>query len=117
LTSSTETLIKALPKAEQHVHIVGSITPETLLRLAEQSDVEKPFETLDDARPFFHYRDFPHFISIYSTVLSCITEEDQFERITYEMLENDACCNVHYVEASFSAADHVRKGLDYLFDS
>jgi adenosine deaminase len=113
LTSSTEALIKALPKAEQHVHIVGSIKPETLLWLAEEGDIEKPFETLDDARSFFEYRDFPHFISIFSAVLNCITEEDQFERITYEMLANDACCNVRYVEASFSAPDHVRRGLDY----
>lgn len=113
MTFSTETLIKALPKAEQHVHIVGSIRPETLLWLAEEGDMEKPFETLDDVRRFFQYRDFTHFISIYSTVLNCITEEDQFERITYEMLENDARCNVRYVEASFSAPDHVRKGLDY----
>lgn len=75
--------------------------------------MEKPFETIDDARSFFEYRDFPHFISIYSTVLNCITEENQFERITYEMLANDARCNVRYVEASFSAPDHVRKGLDY----
>lgn len=113
MTFSIEALIKALPKAEQHVHIVGSIRPETLLWLAEEGSVEKPFETLDDARRFFQYSDFPHFISIYSTVLNCITKEDQFERITYEMLENDARCNVRYVEASFSAPDHVRKGLDY----
>jgi adenosine deaminase len=113
LKSSTEALIKALPKAEQHVHIIGSTRPETLLWLAEEGDIEKPFETLNDARRFFQYRDFPHFISVYCTVLNCITKENQFERITYEMLENNSRCNVRYVEASFSAPDHVRKDLDY----
>jgi len=106
-------LIRALPKVEQHIHIVGSIRPETLLWLAEEGELEKPFKTLKDARRFFKYRDFPHFITIYTTVLDCITKEDQFERITYEMLENDARCNVRYVEASFSAFDHAKKGLDY----
>jgi adenosine deaminase len=105
--------IKALPKVEQHVHIVGSIRPETLLWLAEKGGLEKPFKTLKDARRFFKYRNFPHFITIYTTVLDCITKEDQFERISYEMLENDARCNVRYVEASFSAFDHVKKGLNY----
>lgn len=109
----TEEIIKALPKAEQHVHIVGSTRPETLLWLAEEGGLDKPFKTLADARGFFEYRDFPHFITIYTTVLSCITRENQFERITYELLEDDARCNVRYVEASFSAPDHVRKGLDY----
>ena len=108
-----ERLIRALPKAEQHVHIVGSTKPETLLWLIEEGGLEKSFKTVDDIRRFFQYRNFPHFISVYSTVVDCITKEDQFERITYEMLESDARCNVRYVEASFSAPDHVRMGLDY----
>jgi adenosine deaminase len=106
-------LIKALPKAEQHVHIVGSTRPETLLWLFEQSGSEAPFRNLEEAKRFFSYRDFAHFISVYTVVYKGITEEGQFERITYEMLEGDARCNVKYVEASFSAPDHVRMGLDY----
>jgi adenosine deaminase len=110
----TAELIKALPKAEQHVHIVGSTRPETLLWLTEKSGMKKPFKTLKDARSFFEYHDFPHFITIYCKVVDCITKENQFERITYEMLENDARCNVRYVEASFSPYDHIyRAGLDY----
>jgi adenosine deaminase len=106
-------LVKALPKVEQHVHIVGSVRPETLFWLAEQADANMPFETVEEVHQFFQYRDFPHFISVYTMVVNCITEEDQFERITYEMLEGDAQCNVRYVEASFSAPDHVFKGLEY----
>jgi adenosine deaminase len=108
-----EELIRALPKAEQHVHIVGSTRPETLLWLIEQGNMNMPFKTVDDVRRFFQYRDFPHFISVYCTVVDCITRENQFERLTHEMLERDAKCNVRYVEASFSAPDHVRRGLDY----
>jgi adenosine deaminase len=108
-----EELIRALPKAEQHIHIVGSTRPETLLWLAEESDLDTPYKTLGDVERFFRYRDFDHFISIYSTVVDLVKDERQFERITYEMLEGDARCNVQYVEASFSAPDHVRRGLDY----
>lgn len=110
---NVEKLIKTLPKAEQHVHIVGSTRPETLLWLIEEGNIDMPFETVDDVRRFFQYRDFPHFISVYCTVVNCITNENQFERLTYEMLACDARCNVRYVEASFSAPDHVRRGLDY----
>jgi aminodeoxyfutalosine deaminase len=109
----TANLIKGLPKAEQHVHIVGSTKPETLLWLVEESGLEKPFKTLKDARSFFEYRDFPNFITTYCKVVDYITRENQFERITYEMLENDARCNVRYVEASFSPYDHIYRGLDY----
>ena len=108
-----EPLIRKLPKAEQHVHIVGSTRPETLLWLVEKGGLDKPFKTLMDVQNFFRYTSFRHFINVYSTVVDCITDEDQFERITYEMLESDAQCNVQYVEASFSALDHVVRGLDY----
>ncbi|MBS7632747.1 adenosine deaminase, partial [Candidatus Bathyarchaeota archaeon] len=108
-----EHLIKKLPKAEQHVHIVGSTRPETLLWIAEDSGLPKPFQTAKDARRFFKFKNFPHFIDVYCTVVDFITKESQFERLTYEMLESDARCNVKYVEASFSAPDHVLRGLDY----
>jgi len=106
-------LIRALPKAEQHIHIVGATRPETLLWLMEESGRDAPFEDLEEVERFFQYSDFDHFISVYSTVSKFIVDEGQFERITYEMLEDDARCNVRYVEASFSAPDHVRQGLDY----
>jgi adenosine deaminase len=108
-----EQLIRKLPKAEQHVHIVGSTRPETLLWLAEKGGLDKPFKTSTDVQNFFRYTSFRHFINVYSTVVDCITDENQFERITYEMLESDARCNVQYLEASFSAVDHVVRGLDY----
>ena len=92
-----ERLIKKLPKVEQHVHIVGSTRPETLLWLAEESGLDEPFKTPRDAQRFFQYKSFPQFIDAYSTVVDCITRENQFERITYEMLESEARCNVQYV--------------------
>jgi adenosine deaminase len=106
-------LVKALPKAEQHIHIVGSTQPETLLWLVDESGVDAPYRTLEDVERFFQYKDYTHYISVYSAVNDCINDEGQFERIVYEMLESDANCNVQFVEASFSAPDHVRRGLDY----
>jgi adenosine deaminase len=108
-----EQLIRKLPKVEQHVHIVGSIRPETLLWLTKEGDLDRLFRTPRDTQRFFQYKSFPQFIDVYCTVVDCITKESQFERITYEMLESDARCNVRYVEASFSAPDHVLRGLDY----
>jgi adenosine deaminase len=106
-------IIKALPKAEQHIHIVGSTRPDTLLWLIEEGDLDAPYRTLEEVEAFFRYTDFDHFIRVYSSVVDCITDEAQFERIAYEMLEDGARCNVQDVEASFSAPDHVRLGLDY----
>ena len=110
---STESIIKKLPKVEQHVHIVGSINPETFLWLIEQSDRKLPYSSVEELKEFYKYEDFLHFIEIYSTVNDTIDNEGYYERITYEMLENCASCNVQHVEAIFSAYDHIRRGLDY----
>ena len=105
--------IKMLPKLEQHVHIVGSTRPETLLWLIHDSGSDLPYKTVNDLERFYQYRDFPHFIKIYSAVNSTITKESHYERLTYEMLQSQAECNVRHVEAIFSAWDHVRRGLDF----
>jgi len=78
-----EELIKALPKAEQHIHIVGSTRPATLLWLVDKGRLEAPFGNVEEVEDYFSYSDFPHFIRVYSKVADSITEEDQFERLTY----------------------------------
>jgi len=114
LAEEDRLLIEKLPKAEQHIHIVGSIRPETLLWLASDGNVMTPdLETSESVKALFQYRDFSHFIDCYTIVMRCIRKEKQFERIVFEMLEDEAKQNVRYVEASFSAPDHIRLGLDY----
>jgi aminodeoxyfutalosine deaminase len=110
---SIEESIKKLPKVEQHVHIVGSVRPETLLWLIEQSDLSSKYKTLDDLNDFYAYRDFDHFLNIYSTVNDLITEEKHYETITYQMLQNQHRCNVKHVECIFSAYDHMHRGLSF----
>jgi adenosine deaminase len=110
---SAEEAIKEMPKLEQHVHIVGSVRPATLLWLMEDSGLDLPYETVEDLKGFYSYSDFPHFLEVYSNVNDSITRESHYERITYEMMESQAACNVWHTEALFSAWDHVRRGLDY----
>ncbi len=69
-----EDLIKGIPKAELHVHIVGSVRPETLLRLIEEGHLDLDLKSLEDVEEFYRFRDFPHFISIYTKVVDSITD-------------------------------------------
>lgn len=110
---SIEKTIKQLPKIEQHVHIVGSVRPETLLWLNEQGEIKLPYKTLDDLKDFYAYQGFEHFLNVYSMVNELITHEKYYEIITYEMLQNQHNCNVKHVECIFSAYDHMHRGLDF----
>jgi len=110
---NTPNLIKAIPKLEQHVHLIGSTQPKTLLWIMQDSGAKSSLKTLEDIKKFYKYTDFNHFIRVYSSVNDLVTKESYYELITYELLQSESACNVQHVEAIFSAFDHVRRGMDY----
>ncbi|MFW9808054.1 MAG: adenosine deaminase [Candidatus Thorarchaeota archaeon] len=105
--------IRQLPKAELHIHILGAIRPERLLSLIQDDERGSKYRTLEDINRLFQFRTFRHFILTYTEVVDYVTQESQLEQITYDMLEDCANCNTRYVEASFSAIDHIQRGLGY----
>ena len=105
--------IAALPKVELHIHILGTIRPRTLLDFVDEGEFETPYNSEADLAQLFQYQDFGHFISVYSQVVSYISDEKQFERLAFEMLEDLAANNVRYAEISFSAPDHMRRQLEF----
>ena len=110
----TEGIIKEIPKVEQHIHIVGAIRPETILWLIEESNIEDGPSSIGEVYELLEFKDFNGFLRSYITIRNCIREEKQFERIIYEILEDEAEQNVMYVEATLSPREHVmRVGLDY----
>ncbi|MFW9799711.1 MAG: adenosine deaminase [Candidatus Thorarchaeota archaeon] len=105
--------IRELPKAELHIHLLGAIRPSTLLSLIQEGEPESSYRTVEDITRLFQFRTFRHFILAYTKAVDCVTQEKQFEQITLEVLEDCANSNTRYVEASFSAIDHIQRGLGY----
>jgi adenosine deaminase len=105
--------IKKLPKAELHIHILGAIRPKRLLSLIQDDGRGSNYRTLEDITRLFQFRTFRHFILTYAEVVDYVTQESQLEQITFDMLEDCDSCNTRYVEASFSAIDHIERGLGY----
>lgn len=108
-----QTIIEGMPKVELHLHLLGAIRPLTLLEFAQAAGIETGFDTQEEMKQFFQYRDFRHFIEVYTTIIDAITDESQFERLAFEVLQDSAAQNIRYVELSFSSRDHVERGLDF----
>lgn len=106
-----ETYIRAMPKAELHVHLEGSIRPETLLGLAQRHGVELPAEDLSGLRRWFNFTDFHHFIEVYLTITRCLRSTDDYELITYEFGAEMARQNIRYAEVTFSPCTHESMGM------
>ena len=110
--SSTLDLARALPKVEMHVHLEGSIRPETLLHLARKNAVPLPARTVEETERLYAYTTFLHFLEVYQICGQCLRTTEDFAEITHEFLRTQAEQNVKYSEVMVSLADHLNRGLD-----
>jgi aminodeoxyfutalosine deaminase len=101
-----ETFIRRMPKVELHVHLEGSIRPETLLALAERNDVALPADSIEGLRAWYQFSDFAHFIEVYLAICDCIRTADDFELVAGEFLAHQAEQNVRYSEVIFTPYTH-----------
>ncbi|HYG95362.1 MAG TPA: adenosine deaminase [Nocardioides sp.] len=76
--------VAGLPKAELHVHHVGSASPRIVSELAERHPGKVPSD-LDELRRFFEFSDFAHFIQVYLAVVSLVRTPDDIRYLTYEV--------------------------------
>lgn len=108
---SIESYLNAAPKVELHVHLEGSIQPETLLTLARRNGVTLPASTLDEVRDWFTFRDFDHFVEIYVAITKCLRTSEDYELIAYEFGAEMARQHVRYAEVTFSPSTHHFLGV------
>ncbi|HEY9898991.1 MAG TPA: adenosine deaminase [Pantanalinema sp.] len=103
---------RRLPKAELHVHLEGAIRPETLLTLAERHRIALPAHDLEGVRDFYRFRDFLHFIDVYTTICRCLRTPEDFYLVTKEFLAYQASLNVKYCETFFAPGHFIKQDAD-----
>ncbi len=110
-----EDFIRAMPKVELHVHLEGAIQPEILLQLAQKHQMQLPNgNTLDAVRDWFTFRDFPHFIEVYTNTSQFIRTPEDIEYIARAFLQGQAAQNIRYSEVTYTAYTHYQqKGLSF----
>jgi aminodeoxyfutalosine deaminase len=92
--------LRSLPKTELHLHLEGSVTPETLVELSQRND-DQPM-TLEEARALYHYTDFTGFLLAFKAVSERLRTPEDYELITYRMLQRLAAQGVVHAEAYVS---------------
>ncbi len=107
LTAAERRFIERMPKAELHVHLEGSVYPETLIDLAAKHQVALPIQSVAEAEQWFRFRDFNHFMEIYLAVLHVLLDEEDHERVTWELAERAHQQNIRYLEVTFSPSSFL----------
>jgi aminodeoxyfutalosine deaminase len=93
----TEGFIAGLPKAELHVHHVGSVSLRVLSELASRHPGTVPSDP-EDLATFFVFTDLSHFIRNYLAVVDLIKTAEDVRLITYEVAAEMAIQNIRYAE-------------------
>lgn len=107
----TDDFIAALPKVELHVHLEGSLLPETLLALARKHELTDLLAHADDFASWYAFRDFPHFVEVYLQAVQALREEEDFALMTRDVAANLARQNVRYAEIHVSLYNHLERDI------
>ncbi len=102
------TFIAGLPKAELHVHHVGSASPRIVSELAARHPGTVPSD-LEELRGFYEFRDFAHFIEVYLAVVALIRTPEDVHYLTYEIAREMATeQQLRYAELTCTPFTSVR---------
>jgi aminodeoxyfutalosine deaminase len=106
--STLSGFIARLPKAELHVHHVGSASPRIVSELAERHPGTVPSDP-DALRAFFEFRDFAHFIEVYLAVVDLVRTPEDIRYLTYEVAREMATDQaLRYAELTCTPYTSVR---------
>lgn len=99
------------PKAELHLHLEGTTSPETLWALAQANHVALPVGTLAELRRLYTFENFDRFIDLWMLMCSCLKTAADYERMVDGFAQECARQNIRYVEAHFTPYNHELLGI------
>jgi aminodeoxyfutalosine deaminase len=100
------TVVDALPKAELHLHLEGSIRPDTAVELAARHGVKLKRE---DVLARYNYSDFAGFLETFKWVTSYLQQPDDYALVTRHLAEELLRQNVVYAEVTISGGVMLRR--------
>lgn len=104
--------VSGLPKAELHVHHVGSASMRTVAELAERHAGTTSVPTDPEAlAEFFTFTDFAHFIEVYLSVVDLLRTPEDLWTLTYDVARDLAAQNVRYVELTCTPYTSIAVGI------
>jgi adenosine deaminase len=105
--------ICALPKAELHLHIEGSLEPEQMFEFAARNNVTLPYKSVEDIRAAYEFNNLQEFLDIYYQGMSVLLTKQDFHDLTYAYLKRVNADNCRHVEIFFDPQGHTDRGVAF----
>ena len=106
-------LLRAMPKAELHIHIEGSLEPELIFALAERNGVSIPYASVEALRAAYAFTDLQSFLDIYYAGASVLLKEEDFFDMAMAYFRRAAADNVVHAELFFDPQTHTERGVSF----
>lgn len=106
-------LIYALPKAELHLHLEGSLEPELMLELAKRNKVSLPYSDIEAIRAAYQFNNLQEFLDIYYQGAAVLLHEQDFYDLTWAYLLRCHEDGVVHVEPFFDPQSHTDRGVEF----
>ena len=113
MTLANAEFIKALPKAELHLHIEGSLEPELMLSLAEKNGITLPYATLADIEAAYHFDDLQSFLDLYYLGAGVLIDEQDFYDLMWRYMLRCKAENIVHTEMMFDPQTHTDRGVSF----
>ncbi|ASP39277.1 adenosine deaminase [Bacterioplanes sanyensis] len=108
-----EAFLRALPKAELHLHLEGSLEPELMFELAQRNDIELPFANVDAVREAYDFHNLQSFLDIYYRCADVLRTEQDFYDLTWAYMQQCQRQGVVHTEPFFDPQTHTDRGIAF----
>ena len=106
-------LLCAMPKAELHIHIEGSLEPELIFALAQRNGVALPYANVEALRAAYAFSDLQSFLDIYYAGASVLLKEADFFDMAMAYFRRAAADHVVHAELFFDPQTHTERGVPF----
>ncbi len=112
-STGLDALLRAMPKAELHIHIEGSLEPELIFALAQRNGVALPYASVDALRAAYAFTDLQSFLDIYYAGASVLLKEADFHDMAWAYFQRAAADHVVHAEIFFDPQTHTERGVPF----
>lgn len=108
---NTIELARAIPKAELHIHIEGSLEPELIFELAQRNGVALAYPSVEALRAAYAFTDLQSFLDIYYAGASVLLKAQDFHDMAWAYFLRAKADNVIHTELFFDPQTHTARGV------
>jgi adenosine deaminase len=105
--------IAALPKAELHLHIEGTLEPELIFELARRNGATLSFASVEVLRRAYEFTDLQSFLDLYYQAAAVLQTREDFYDMTLAYFRKASSQNVRHAEIFFDPQTHTQRGVPF----